>query len=411
MTGTRAAVVEKLERAAADPRLRDSFGAGHHRYRLNAVLPEHEVAAFEAAHGIRLPESYRAFLLEVGDGGAGPGYGLLRLADAYAEVSGSFPGHLRAPSPFRPGQWYENEWWDAFWGPDDRPDPVQGTLAVVHHGCTGYTHLVVSGPGRGRLVNLDLNGVPAPYVLEDESFLVWYHRWLDESLAGCSVSAFGHKLPGREAALLTVLTEDPDPRRRAKAAYSVACLPSTGQEAAVAFAAASADPDARVRVAALAAARAARAAVAPAARATLTDSDPAVRAEAIHVLAALGVPDLAARARALLADPDPGVAWQTMRALTASGELLVTDLAPLLARPDPGTRASAAWHLVDAGGDATALLESALDDEDPHVRIQAVQTVDRRNERSLLRALRRRKAVERHPTVLLNLDRVTSAWS
>ncbi|EOD70399.1 hypothetical protein H480_01142, partial [Amycolatopsis vancoresmycina DSM 44592] len=241
MTGERARILEQLERAAADPRLRETFGAGAHHFRLNPALPEHEVSAFEAAHGIRLPESYRTFLLEVGDGGAGPGYGLLRLADAYAEVSDSFPGHLRVPSPFRPGRWFENGWWDGFWGPDDRPDPVQGTLAVVHHGCTGYTHLVVSGPGRGRLVNLDLNGVPAPYVLEDEDFLAWYHRWLDELLAGCSVSEFGHKLPGGEDTLLAVLAGDPDPRRRAKAAASVAFLPSAGPAAATAFAAAAAD--------------------------------------------------------------------------------------------------------------------------------------------------------------------------
>ncbi|SEF21725.1 HEAT repeat-containing protein [Amycolatopsis pretoriensis] len=411
MTGARARIVEKLDRAAADPRLRDLFGAGHHRFRLNPALPADEIATFEAEHDIRLPESYRTFLLEVGDGGAGPGYGLLRLADAYAEVSDSFRGHLRTPSPFSPGQWYENDWWDGFWGPGDEPDPVQGTLAVVHHGCTGYTHLVVSGPGRGRLVRLDLNGVPAPYVLEDEDFLAWYHRWLDELLAGCSVTEFGYKIPGDESTLLAVLSGDPDPRRRAKAAHSVAYLPSTGRETAVAFAAAAADPDGRVRAAALAAARAAKVAVAPAARVALTDHEPTVRAEAIGVLAALGTPDLADRARELLADPDREVLWQTMRALTASGKLLGADLAPLLTRPDPNTRTSAVWHLIEAGGEVTPLLESALDDEDSRVRIHAVQAAHRRDERSLLRALRGRKAVEEHPTVLVNLDRVIAAWS
>ncbi|KDN17464.1 SMI1/KNR4 family protein [Amycolatopsis rifamycinica] len=411
MSRERTRIVAKLDRAAADPRLRDVFGAGHHRFRLNPPRPAHEVAAFEAKHGIRLPESYRTFLLEAGDGGAGPSYGLLPLADAYAEVSGSFPGHLRAPSPFRPGRWFENDWWDGFRGPDDRPDPTQGTLAVVHHGCTGYTHLVVSGPGRGRLVNLDLNGVPAPYVLEDEDFLAWYHRWLDELLAGCSVSGFGHKLPGGEDTLLAVLAEDPDPRRRAQAAFSVAYLPSTGPAAAAAFAAAAADPDARVRAAALAAARTVRAAVAPAARNALADPEAAVRAEAIRVLGALGTPDLAGRARELLADPDPDVAWHTMRALAASGALLVTDLAPLLTRPEPNTRTAAVWHLIEARGEATALLERALDDEDAYARIQAVQAAERRDERALLTALRRRRAVEEHQTVLVNLDRVLAAWS
>ncbi|GLY36848.1 hypothetical protein Amsp01_028720 [Amycolatopsis sp. NBRC 101858] len=88
-----------------------------------------------------------------------------------------------------------------------------GILAVVHHGCTAFTHLVVSGPGRGRLVNVDLDGFPAPYVLEDKDFLAWYERWLAELLAGCDVVDFGEKLPGGEGTLLAILAEDPSPRR------------------------------------------------------------------------------------------------------------------------------------------------------------------------------------------------------
>lgn len=148
------------------------------------------------------------------------------LADAYGWVSDSFTGHLTAPSPFIPGTRYSNDWWDGFWGPNDRPDPTQGTLAVVHHGCTSYTQLVVSGPGRGRLVNVDLNGIPAPYVLEDPDFLTWYERWLDELLAGYKVGEFAFKLPGDEAILLDILTTDPSPDRRARAASSVALLPA-----------------------------------------------------------------------------------------------------------------------------------------------------------------------------------------
>lgn len=52
------------------------FGAFKHRYNLNPVLSKQEIQLFENAHKVRLPEEYVAFLTEIGNGGAGPFYGL-----------------------------------------------------------------------------------------------------------------------------------------------------------------------------------------------------------------------------------------------------------------------------------------------------------------------------------------------
>lgn len=57
------------------------FGSSYHGFRLNSPIAEPDVAAIEAAHGIVLPEGYRAFITRVADGGAGPFYGLLPLAE------------------------------------------------------------------------------------------------------------------------------------------------------------------------------------------------------------------------------------------------------------------------------------------------------------------------------------------
>jgi hypothetical protein len=80
------------------------FGSAVHRYSLNQPLPESEVTAFEARHGLSLPEEYRAFLVEVGDGGAGPFYGIFRLdrSDLPARHDDDLlPGFLASPSPTR----------------------------------------------------------------------------------------------------------------------------------------------------------------------------------------------------------------------------------------------------------------------------------------------------------------------
>src|SRR5947209_1602571 len=62
-------------------------GAKHKEYAkhkgcVNPVLSEEELVAFERKHRITLPEEYRTFLLEVGNGGLGPGDGLSALDEA-----------------------------------------------------------------------------------------------------------------------------------------------------------------------------------------------------------------------------------------------------------------------------------------------------------------------------------------
>jgi len=64
--------------AAGNLRARVPCGTDH-QYRLNPVLDEQAILTFEKRHNVRLPEDYRAFLLHVGNGGAGPYCGVLPL--------------------------------------------------------------------------------------------------------------------------------------------------------------------------------------------------------------------------------------------------------------------------------------------------------------------------------------------
>ena len=52
-------------------------------------LPEADIRAFEARHGVELPDGYGRFLSTVGSGGDGPpAYGLMRLGDVRPSQKG-----------------------------------------------------------------------------------------------------------------------------------------------------------------------------------------------------------------------------------------------------------------------------------------------------------------------------------
>src|SRR5262249_37740735 len=79
------------------------FGADGHEYNLRACLKEAEIIEFENHHGLRLPEDYRTFLRELGNGGAGPFYGINGLDELY-ETTEDYWNDLSKPFPYR-HQW------------------------------------------------------------------------------------------------------------------------------------------------------------------------------------------------------------------------------------------------------------------------------------------------------------------
>src|SRR5690349_6755955 len=130
---------------------------------LGPALSEQEVAVFEQLHGIRLPEEFRQFVTRIGHGGYGPTYGLLpitRWLTGPARAAGAFPliPDADLPAPFARG-----------YSDDARSYP--GTIAVVYRGCLDFTLLVVAGPGRGRLVEVNADRLFVPYFHSDVGFL------------------------------------------------------------------------------------------------------------------------------------------------------------------------------------------------------------------------------------------------
>lgn len=136
------------------------FGSDHHHFRLSPCLSESAISKFEAEHRIRLPEDYREFLLMVGNGGAGPYYGLLPLEKWADAVMVDHPDYLARPSPLRPDMAADKPWEETLHCPWE--ELFQGTLALVHQGCAYYALLVVTGSFRGRVVYVNLDRCGAP---------------------------------------------------------------------------------------------------------------------------------------------------------------------------------------------------------------------------------------------------------
>ncbi len=61
------------------------FGADHHKYKPNPVIKNETLAALEETYQVKLPAEYVLFLQQIGNGGAGPFYGLDSLQKSFYE--------------------------------------------------------------------------------------------------------------------------------------------------------------------------------------------------------------------------------------------------------------------------------------------------------------------------------------
>jgi hypothetical protein len=78
--------------------LPESFGAEVHEFRMNPPLSEQDLLAFEAEHGILLPEDYRAFLQCIGNG-VPPRLGVIMPRPPRERLSAGGPAAWGAGAP------------------------------------------------------------------------------------------------------------------------------------------------------------------------------------------------------------------------------------------------------------------------------------------------------------------------
>ncbi|NNG01396.1 MAG: SMI1/KNR4 family protein [Desulfobacteraceae bacterium] len=160
------------------------------------------VEAFENKAGVELPEDYRSFIINVGNGGRPP-CRLLSLDNwdySYwiKNPEESFAGEpcLLSPKCREHGEnWLEHlgiaeagDLWD-----QNKWDPMFGTIAIAEIGCGLSFSMVITGEYRSRIFSWGDHAEIPPVFYPELSFSEWMGNLLNKKLNGRPV----HFLDGR----------------------------------------------------------------------------------------------------------------------------------------------------------------------------------------------------------------------
>ena len=215
-------ILKLLEQAKAkDPDL-VRFGAYSHKYKLSPPASEETIQKFEEQEGIRLPEEYRDFLLFVGNGGAGPYYGLYGVKTQEKELHDSHGSRLyrvQEEPVIYPKM--SDEDWNRVADPEGRRKgeevhPYVGVLPIGSQGCTLMTGIMLAGPYRGQVVYYDEDFCGQPFFVREQGFLKWYERWIREVIAGYNDEeiGFGLNIDGTPGQLMDLYEQTEDPEEK-----------------------------------------------------------------------------------------------------------------------------------------------------------------------------------------------------
>ena len=195
-------IKNKLKRAKEYDQDFKVFGADSHRYFINPPIPSKEIKRFEEEYDIILPSCYKAFLLEIGNGGssfldsaAGPYYGIFPLGEEVDFIFEKPAQSLSQPTKIYPNM-TDQEWETLIkqaeeeeWRSDqyDLDFLYAGVLPIGSQGCSYLHGLILNGEHSGRVVNLAMQ-YGKPLFTTDNNFLDWYERWLDEIISSKSLT-------------------------------------------------------------------------------------------------------------------------------------------------------------------------------------------------------------------------------
>jgi hypothetical protein len=196
----------KLERLKQLDSSLEIFGAERHKYILNPILSIDKIRQFEAKYNVNLPNEYIAFLTTLGNGGAGPFYGLEPFENVLFDDLDykRQDGLLNPTKPFLLLDAWNLEFEPTVHEEDDEQEYekqyedfsnlyfdnqlMNGVIAICNYGCGISLNLVVNGQEFGNIWTEDRGnegGIYPAMQLGNKgkiTFLDWYELWLDNSI-------------------------------------------------------------------------------------------------------------------------------------------------------------------------------------------------------------------------------------
>lgn len=350
-------------------------------------MSEDDLRAFEQQHGIRLPEDYRLFLATIGEGASGPDYGFNKLTVGHV-VSDGEVSDLARPFPLVPGVDYSKDWGEAA-GLDDE-NFYAGLLYLGEIGCGLTTHLVATGPARGRVFHYG----DYPLFAREPTFLDWYEIWLDRLLFKIDPGGCGFALKETEPEILGRLRGETNPSERAYL-LSVLGLTSVVTERSHAVLLEGLEsPEPSLRQAAVIQLGRIGTQFLPVITSKLADPDRDVRGIAAFWFR--GEPALVFSQQlveALMRETESSVMFTLAQKLLDLGRLSLDALRPLIGDPRAGMHRYVAYFFSKLDQvEGMEGFERLLIDEDIHVRIYARQGFMDRDLRKSLAWMRKRLA-------------------
>ena len=204
---------------AALDRIRDKLARAGKS--LNPPAAEDEVVEFEEEFAIQLPPDYRAFIVQLGDGGDGPDMGLRPLWEsAFDPIEFvRLPGDLFAESSRIPTDFIRVHDSGAARASDPKEE-IRGWVTLCEDGAGIVKALCVHGRDYGRVLRVEGDNCDV-FLSYFDDFLGWYEAWLDDTLCGWRTDYHGSYMPGDEAHLIGMATSKADDQIRLAAIHSL----------------------------------------------------------------------------------------------------------------------------------------------------------------------------------------------